>query len=452
MNVLDRNTLFNVAQVLSADEPLMDGRFNGVSTDTRTLVSGNLFVALQGPNFDGNECVAEAEEKGAVAVIVSREVECGLPQIIVTDTHKALGQLAAARRAAFKGKLLAVTGSNGKTTVKGMLSAVLSRCGAVLATDGNFNNDIGMPLTLLKLEHEDDFVVLEMGANHIGEIEYLTHIAKPDVALITCAGAAHLKGFGSLDGVAQAKGEIYQGLSEQGVAIINADDSYADYWRQLNREHQILSFGLQSKADVSAKDINQGRDGSLFTAVTSQGEVQIHLSLLGLHNVRNALAVIAMALSVDVPLEEIKLALEAFDAVDGRLKIKQGEHGSTLIDDSYNANPDSLKAAVETLKSFAGQHLLVMGDMYEVGDDAENIHREVGRYAHTHGVEQLFTVGEFAAFVSEGFGTGAKHFATQEALVEELRTDLSPETTVLIKGSRGARMERVVEALMSKEA
>ncbi|MDH5301917.1 MAG: UDP-N-acetylmuramoyl-tripeptide--D-alanyl-D-alanine ligase [Gammaproteobacteria bacterium] len=448
---LSRNTFKCAAQSLGIAEPSSDQSFSGVSTDTRTIQSGDLFVALKGPNFDGHDYVGLAEEKGASGLMVSHPVSSRLPQLIVADTRLGLGQLAAARRLAFRGKVVGITGSNGKTTVKGMVAAVLGRSGTVLATQGNFNNDIGMPLTLLKLEHEDEFAVIEMGANHIGEIDYLTHISRPDVALITCAGAAHLEGFGSLDGVAKGKGEIYSGLMEGGIAIVNRDDRYADYWLDLNKERNIVCFGMDERADVRAVDISQGRDGSMFTLLIGEEQLQVHLSLFGEHNVRNALAAAAVGYVLDVPLEEIKLALEAFDAVSGRLKLCSLASGASLLDDTYNANPDSFKAGINSLVAFAGRHVLVMGDMAEVGSGVEEAHREIGRFARTHGVEHLLSVGKYAALAAEGFGTGGQSFASQEELVKALGALLAPDVTILVKGSRSSRMERIVQSLLAQQ-
>ena len=359
-------SLQEVARVVNGQLQGKDLIVHGVSTDSRSTDKQNLFVALTGPNFDGHNFVTTAVERGAVAVIVDRQMQSTCPQVIVEDTRIALGKLANAWRKKFAFPLIAVTGSNGKTTVKEMLTAILSVRHPVLATQGNLNNDIGVPLTLFRLSKQHEFAVIEMGANHAGEIAYLTDIAQPDVAIITNAGPAHLEGFGSLEGVAKAKGEIYGGLSETGTAIINADDCFNPLWREYCADHKTLTFALDNDADITASWSVDDK-GSLINAKTPAGEVSIHLPLLGRHNVMNALAAIAGTLAAGITLTEIKTGLESLQPVRGRLQIKSGLNGSRVIDDTYNANPASLNAALAVLGDFTGQHFLALGDMGELG-------------------------------------------------------------------------------------
>ena len=439
--------LQEAAEALGARWAGEDVMLEGVSTDTRTLQAGQLFVALRGPNFDGHDYLAEAKAKGAVACMVEKPV-ANCPALIVGDTRLALGQLARAWRRHFVMPLVAITGSNGKTTVKEMLASVFSQQGEVLATRGNLNNDIGVPLTLFGLDSHHSSAVIEMGANHAGEIAYLTSLAEPNVAVITNAAAAHLEGFGSVEGVAKAKGEIYQGLKQDGTAIINADDDYADLWRGLAKDKKVLSFGLQKPADISAR-WQAGDRGSQIHITTPEGKVKLHLALLGEHNVMNALAAIAAAQAVGIKLTTIKAGLEAMQPVAGRLQLKAGLRGSRLIDDTYNANPASLAAAIEVLAGFNGKHILVLGDMGELGDDTEALHAEAGRFAKTHGVERLYTVGPMAAAAADAFGTGAQPCESHEAVSKALQQELDADTTVLVKGSRLSQMERVVQMLAS---
>ncbi|OOZ41881.1 UDP-N-acetylmuramoyl-tripeptide--D-alanyl-D-alanine ligase [Solemya pervernicosa gill symbiont] len=441
---------------------LLDGRMIGedvsiaaVSTDSRTLPQGALFIALSGPNFDGHAFAAQVAQTGAVAVLVSRECETSLPQLVVEDTRVALGQLAGWQREQFEQPLVAVTGSNGKTTVKEMLAAILGVGGEVLATEGNLNNDIGMPLTLLRLEDEQTAAVIEMGANHAGEIAYLTEIARPNVALITNAGNAHLEGFGSLEGVAEAKGEIFSGLSSDGVAVINADDRFAPRWRELAGSHRTLQFGIEHSADVTASHIEMAVAGGAVTTRfelnTPIGSAAINLPLPGRHNVMNALAATAAALAAGANLDQVCRGLAAMTGPKGRLQLRAAHAGAQLIDDSYNANPTSLKAGVEVLSGIGGHRWLVMGDMAELGDDAAALHAEVGVQAKALGIDRLYAVGELSAAAVEAFGAEAFHFESKEALIEALRDQLAADVTLLVKGSRSARMEQVVEGLSIDE-
>jgi UDP-N-acetylmuramoyl-tripeptide--D-alanyl-D-alanine ligase len=440
-------TLATAAKVLDGTLSGADAEFTGVSTDTRTLARGELFVALTGPRFDGHAFLAEAANRGAVGALVSRPVEGGVPSVQVADTRLALGRLAAHWRRQFTLPLVAVTGSNGKTTVKNMIATILGETGPGLATQGNLNNDIGVPLTLLRLKPGDRFAVIEMGMNHPGEIDYLTRLACPTIALITNAAAAHLAGLGSVEAVARAKGEIYSGLTEDGIAIVNADDPYAGLWRELAAPHRVVSFGLERLADVSAV-YELDATGSTLHLRTPQGGISMRLSLLGRHNVMNALAASSAALAAGAGLEDIRAGLEKLKAASGRLEVKRGTHGARVLDDTYNANPGSLVAGIEVLKSASGERVLVLGDMGELGEAARDIHRRVGRIARRLGIERLYAVGELAREAADAFGTGARHFASHEALIDDLRSNLRSDMTVLVKGSRLMKMERVVAGIV----
>ena len=438
--------LHEAAEALGARWAGEDVMLQGVSTDTRTLQPGQLFVALRGPHFDGHDYLGEAKAKGAAACMVERPV-ANCPALIVSDTRRALGKLARAWRRRFAIPLLAVTGSNGKTTVKEMLASILAQQGDTLATRGNLNNDIGLPLTLFGLDARHTSAVVEMGANHAGEIAYLTDLAEPTVAIITNAASAHLEGFGSLEGVARAKGEIFQGLGVNGTAIINADDRFAPLWRELANNNNQLTFGLHQSADVSAR-WQAGVRGSDIQVTTLGGEFQCELALLGEHNVMNALAAITAAQAVGLPLKIIKQGLECMQPVPGRLQLKPGINGSRIIDDTYNANPESLTAAIQVLAGFAGKRILVLGDMGELGEDALTLHAEAGRIAKANGIDALYTVGAMAKAAAQAFEQGAQHFDDQASAIAALQPELTPNVTVLLKGSRLSHMERVVNALL----
>ncbi len=419
----------------------------GVSTDTRRLPAGALFVALQGPNFDGHDFLAAAQQRAATAALVTQPQPLGLAQIIVPDTLAALGQLAAAWRQRFPGRVVALTGSNGKTTVKEMLAAILAAdpAATVLATAGNLNNQIGVPLTLSQLG-EQHYAVIEMGANHGGEIAALTRLVQPQIALITNAGPAHLEGFGSLDGVAQAKGEIYQGLSTDGVAVINADDAYAEYWHELNAQRRCLTFGLHPSAHVWAEGLAPQH---LRLHIGSQA-VEITLPLPGRHNVLNAAAAAAAAHALGIDLEQIQTGLQGIQPVAGRLQCGTGPRGSVLLNDTYNANPASLHAGLAALLEYPGPHWLVLGDMAELGAEAEALHARVGQQAREQGVQRVFTLGALSQAASQAFGSGGEHYNALPPLLTALQQALLQSEAVpqiLVKGSRSMRMERVIKAL-----
>lgn len=445
--------LQEAARLLQGEYHGDDVTFDAVGIDSRRLPVGALFVALPGAHADGHDFLAAARAQGAAAALVSRLVDDPLPQLRVADTRLALGRLAAAWRMRFTGPLIALTGSNGKTTLKEMLAAVLSQRGSTLATAGNLNNDLGVPLTLLRLRGEHGYAVIEMGANHHGEIAYLTALARPDVAILNNAGPCHLEGFGDITGVARAKGEIFQGLSAAGVAVINRDDPHADYWLGLNSARRVIDFGLDQPAAVSGQILDAARNR--FRLVTSAGAIDINLPLPGRHNVRNALAAAAAALAVGATLDEIRAGLEDLQTVGGRMQALPGRHGGAVIHDAYNANPASLAAALAAVSVEPGRKWLVLGDMRELGPLADELHAQSGREARAAGFERLYGLGEHSAAAVQAFGSGAVHFATVEALVTALEHDLQdagPAPLVLIKGSRGMRMERVVAALAVADA
>jgi UDP-N-acetylmuramoyl-tripeptide--D-alanyl-D-alanine ligase len=430
--------------------------FTGVSTDTRSLQRGDLFVALRGERFDGHTFVDAAFAAGAAAAMVdtrAAQARSDRPLLVVTDTRLALGRLAATWRERFTLPLIAVTGSNGKTTVKEMLAAVLrENAGAhsVLATEGNLNNDIGMPLTLLRMRPEHKYAVIEMGMNHLGEIRYLTQLARPEVALVNNAGTAHIGELGSREGIARAKGEIYEGLRPGGVALVNADDDFAELWREMNSGRRIVDFGIERPAAVSAQ-YEMGLDGTLVTIRTPQTQYLVQLNVPGAHNVRNALAAAAVAHVLGVRPAIVAAALCNYAGTGGRLQRKPSRSGATFIDDTYNANPDSVAAAIDVLALASGKRVLVLGDMGELGAQGEQLHCEVGAHARHAGIDRLFTLGNLSQAAARSFGPRAQHFTELDALCSALDALLDKDTTVLVKGSRFMRMERVVQRFVNGE-
>jgi UDP-N-acetylmuramoyl-tripeptide--D-alanyl-D-alanine ligase len=448
--------LSQAAAAIGAELVGPDVAFDAVTTDSRAAGAGDLFIALKGERFDGHQFVSTALAQGAVAALVERGaiLAPGVSALLVADTRLALGQLAAFWRSRFAIPLVAVTGSNGKTTVKEMLACILRAALSaeevaagmgVLATKGNLNNDIGLPLTLLSLRANHRYAVIEMGMNHPGEISYLTRIAKPDVALINNAHAAHLEGLASVEQVARAKGEIFEGLSAGGTAVINADDAYAGLWRELAGSHHSITFGVEHAAQVSATfklDVH----GSELALHTHQGDQALTLQVPGMHNVRNALAAAAAAIAVGTGVAAITAGLTQFAGVKGRLQRKPGLHGAVLIDDTYNANPGSVRAAIAVLAAAPGKRLLVLGDMGELGPEATQMHRQIGKQAKEAGVDMLFALGELSRHAAESFGTGGRHFERIQELLAEVENLLAPDVTVLVKGSRFMQMERVVKS------
>lgn len=425
-----------------------DIAFRGVSTDTRTIASGELFVALSGPNFDGSKFLQAAEKRQAAGAVVSdAAASTTLPKITVADPRLALGRLASSWRQEMPASVIGVTGSNGKTTLKELIASCLSQSAETLATHGNLNNDIGLPLMLLKLNPEYRYAVMEMGANHAGEIEYLTSLAEPSVVAITNAGPAHLEGFGTIEGVAKAKGEILQSAIRPRAAILNADDAWFDYWASLVSDLQLISFGLSSSALVNASDIRVESNGMSFQLHMPGEKMRINLPLQGVHNVRNACAAAAVSLAFDLTAAQIRKGLESVAPVAGRLHALPGIAGSRVFDDSYNSNPASAIAAAEFLVTQKGTSVLVLADMRELGEDGESLHQAVGRAAKEAGIDQLLATGELSRQTVLAFGTGATWFESAEDISTELRNSLQADSNVLVKGSRSMHMGRVVRAI-----
>lgn len=426
--------------------------YKGVSIDSRTIKPGELFVAIKGENFDGHNYAQEAEKKGAAAILVSVKADVKIPQIIVPDTIQAFGELARWHREQFKIPVIAVTGSCGKTTTKTMLASIFSGLGKTLSPVSSFNNNIGLPLTILQLDETYKTVVLELGANHPGEIAELVKIAQPDVAAVTIIAPVHLEGFGSIENIAAAKGEIFSGLDKNGVAVVNLDDPLSRLWQQQLAGRRVIRFGQQMNAEVSAKDVILNAQGCPeFTLVTTAGEIRIQLPVIGEHNVNNALTACACAIACDVKLEDIKKGLELMPPVSKRMIRHELSNGAVLIDDTYNANPLAFKAALKVLQQTGMPTALVMGDMGELGSDSEKIHRDVGTWVQEAGINQFFTYGKLSAHASAAYGSSAQHFTDIQELVSVLRPVLNEKKVMLVKGSRSMRMENVVAALLNQQ-
>lgn len=440
-------TLSQAALVMEGTLHGRDGRFGGISTDTRTLEAGALFFALQGPNFDANQFVGVAADKQAAAAVVNARNEAEIAQIVVDDTRLALGRLAADWRRRMPATVIGITGSNGKTTLKELVTSCLSRCASTLATRGNLNNDIGVPTMLSQLDPEHRYAVIEMGANHAGEIAYLAQITAADVVAITNAGPAHLEGFGSIEGVAKAKGEILDNPLRPAIAVLNADDKYFEYWRSRAADTEVITFGLGDSAMVRAGNIEATDFGSRFVLHVKGEAVPVTLRLAGRHNVVNACAAAAIASGLGLSAGIIQAGLEAVQPVSGRLQPVTTAAGYVLYNDSYNANPQSVIAAANFLASQGGDTCLVLGDMGELGARAAELHAAVGSAAKDLGIHRLFATGALSKHTVAAFGAGGHWYASAAELVDELRKILTPECRVLVKGSRSARMERVVDAL-----
>lgn len=431
-----------IADLIGGELRGPDRLVSTVITDTRSPDPDALFFALKGPNFDAHTVLESAGPDVAAALVVEKPVAHPAAQIIVDDTRLSLGRLAALWRQRFAIPVIALTGSNGKTTVKEMLWSILRRTGNPLVTSGNLNNDIGVPLTLLRLREHHDSAVIEMGANHAGEIAYLTEMVRPDVAIITNAGPAHIEGFGSLEGVASAKGEIFSGLGYIGTAVINQDDQFAAFWRTLAGQNRILTFGSVPGTDVHIESFDP-----VVINVAGQS-YPIKLSLLGRHNVMNAAAAIAASLAIEIKIDEAVKGLESMLPVSGRLMPCRGPHGSLVIDDSYNANPASTRAAIDVLaQQDAPEKILVLGDMAELGDEAVSIHAEVGRQAKAAGIDHVYTFGALSAAAAESFGEPDHAFLNQSQLIETLQKCITSEMAVLVKGSRLMQMDKVTAVL-----
>ncbi len=441
--------LSELTEPLAARIVGVDAQFDAVSTDSRTIQAGELYVALSGENFDGHRFVARVAELDACAAVVSQPGPFPIPALQVEDTRRALGQLGALNRRHFNGEVVAITGSCGKTTVKNMLSAILQSCGETLATAGNFNNEIGLPLTLLRLLPQHRYAVVEMGASRAGDISYLCELAQPTVTVVLNALPAHLQGFGSVDGVARAKGEILAALNGRGTAVFNADSEHAPLWRKLAGEARCLEFGFGDQAAITAVDIETiAVDGSRFTLRTPAGELAIRLSLPGRHNIANALAATAAALAVGASLEQVGAGLASQVAAPGRLDTFTTKTGTTVLDDSYNANPGSVEAAIDLLADSRGRRWLVLGAMGELGEGSASLHAAVGRHARDRGIDVLWgTGGGDAREAVSAFGESGRYFDSRDELTAALTRCIGAGDVVLVKGSRSAGMETVVAAL-----
>jgi UDP-N-acetylmuramoyl-tripeptide--D-alanyl-D-alanine ligase len=445
--------LADAARALGAGLHGADVPFAGLATDSRRDVTGSLFVALKGPNHDGHDYLAQVAQAGAAGALVSRRVDgIDLPQLLVDDTLLALGRLAAFWRARCPARVVAVTGNAGKTTTREMVAAVLRSDGPVLATTGNLNNEIGVPLTLARLDAGHRYAVVEMGQGRPGDIAWLVEIARPDIALVTNVTGAHLANFGSLEAIADGKGEVYAKLAGDGVAIVNADDAFAPRWQAALPSCRVLTFGLADGADVRADDIHQRDDGSCrFTLRWAGHAVPVSLQIPGRHSVSNALAAAAVGVACGIDVVRIATSLAQVQPVGGRLRPRRLADGTRLIDDTYNANPGSMRAAIDTLAALGGTRVLVLGDMAELGPDAAQLHAGVAAHARVAGIEHLFVTGAHAGDYARGFGAATAVHADVETLVAALRPLLGAQVSVLVKGSRSARMERVV-ALLTGEA
>ena len=430
-----------------------DRMVDGIATDTRALSGGDaLFIALKGEQFDGHDHVRTAIEGGCVAALVARQLDIDAPQVIVADTERALGAFAAAVQRERHTKVLAITGSNGKTSVKTLLLSILQQLGGAYANPGNRNNEIGLPLAVLDAPDDARFAVYEMGAGKPGDIAYLTAIARPDVALVNNIAPAHLERMGSLQGVAETKGAIHDALPADGVAVVNADDSFAPSFIERAQGRRVLRFGIDAAAELQARDIQLVANGARFVLAAPTGDIAIALPMPGRHNVRNALAAAAMAIAVGASLEQVRAGLEAVQPVAGRLVAHALRSGAVLVDDSYNANPGSLAAGIDTLASSGDEAWLVLGDMRELGAGEIALHAQAGQQARAAGIVRLFALGDLSAHAVAAFGDGAQAFDSHEALTDALAADLHAGVRVLVKGSRGSAMDRIVKALLQRDA
>ncbi len=444
-----RTKLSIAARALRAQFLGEDVEFNGVCTDTRKLQPGNLFIALKGEKVDGHDFLEQARKAGAAAALVSSQVKSKLPQLICGNSEQGLGRLAAWYRTSLRARVAAITGSNGKTTIKALVAQIMQSVGRTVVTTGNLNNEIGLPLTLLGVPANTEFLILEMGAGKPGDIDYLARIGRPHVALVNNVASAHLERMGSIKGVAETKGAIYSNLSDDGIAVINSDEPFASYFLQRAGQRRNLKYGLGGAAQISAEIKSLGFE-SEFDLVTPVGRAEIKLALAGKHNVVNALAAASVAMALGASLSAIRNGLNQKFKIDGRLTRHQLLGGAELIDDSYNANPGSMNAAIRTLALFEGKRILVLGDMRELGVGGADLTREVGALAKREGITQLFTVGELSRHAVTGFGENGIHFESQESLIQALLPQLLSGVAVLIKGSRGATMEHVVHAIIKK--
>jgi UDP-N-acetylmuramoyl-tripeptide--D-alanyl-D-alanine ligase len=440
---MKRIQLSDICQALDLPQDIAATSIDSIVTDSRKVRYGSLFAALPGNLSDGHDFITAAVDGGAVAVLVSRPVETKVPQLLVDDVLLALGRIAAMLRQRVDPVVVGITGSNGKTTVKEMVASILRQEAEVLATEGNYNNELGVPLTLFRLEDAHQFAVLEMGASKAGDIAYLAGIARPEVALISNIGPAHLEGFGSMEGVAAAKGEIYQALPKDGCAVINGAEPWVDFWRSRNAADRVLTFGFDSNNDV-----HMPAGGSSPSVSTPLGQFDLQLALPGRHNQLNALAATAAAVALGISPAQIEAGLRAVKPVPGRLNLIHADAGWLVIDDTYNANPASLYSALQVLAGMQGKAWLVLGDMKELGDDSRKLHAEVGDAARALGVNRVFATGDMSSYTVNAFGAGATHFENRAELIEALKSELRPGINCLVKGSRSMGMEQVVHAIV----
>lgn len=441
--------LSKLSKILNGTFVGTDVEFKQISIDSRNVPKEACFFAIKGDVFDGHDFISEAVKKGAAIAVVDHDVCTDIPVLKVKNTREALKDLARFYRENTDIPVAAITGSCGKTTTRALLENMLKQEGNVLASKKSFNNDIGLPLTLLQLTPSHDSIVLEIGTNHPGEIAQLTAIAKPTIATVTMVAPVHIEHFKTLDAIAREKGAIFEGLTQDGVAVINADEAYKELWEKLSGDHQRMTFGYHQKADVMAQDLRSTAEGkTTFTLVFRDKKTSISLPLLGEHNVTNALAAATMAFAMGVSIEHVKTGLETVQPEYGRLVEKKGINGATVIDDSYNANPASVKAAIQLLTGRNVNSILVLGDMLELGDQADRLHAEIGAFAKTCGLKRLFCYGKHSIETVKAFGKNAQHFEDHQTLIDVLKNDITPNTTVLVKGSRGMKMEKVVDALI----
>ena len=427
-----------------------DALIHQVVTDSRQVASDTLFVALKGESFDGHDFLLQAQAKGAAGALVERHVECALPQVIVSSNVKAIADVARAHRRLFKGIVFAITGSCGKTSTKEMLAGILSEAGNVLATRGNQNNEIGVPLTLFNMEESQDYTIVEMGAAQKGDIAYLMDIAEPDITAITNVGSAHIGRFGNERTIADTKAEIYACLKASGKAVVNLDVTYSDEWMQMLVAHDVKTFSINKTADVYASDIACDAEVSRFELHHGGDSRFVTLAVPGKHNVANAVCAAAMALHAGINLDQVVAGLSKFVSVSSRLEKREGFWGGVLIDDCYNANPASVRAAIDVLSFYPGNKVLVLGDMAELGDVSFAAHAGIGKYAHSKGVHHLFTCGVMSEAATQAFGENAQHFSDKKVLIELLKAQLKAGDVVLVKGSRAAALEEVIQSIVAK--
>lgn len=429
--------------LISKGAEVFDIDITRIAIDSREVRKGDLFVAIKGENHDGADFIPMAIENGAAAVLAEGEKDIEVPQIIVGDAWLALAELGNMARESSEASFVAVTGSNGKTTVKEMIKTILSEVAPTHATQGNLNNEIGVPLTMFELRQEHKYAVVEMGASKKGDIKYLTQIARPDISVVTNASAAHLQGFGDLQGVASTKGEIFESLAEEGTAIINADDEFAGYWKDISGTENIITFGECSTADIRLGKV----DANGAEIETPNGELNLNLKLPGIHNLKNAMAATAVAIALNIPLPTIKVALEKMGAVKGRLCFQKAKAGGTVIDDSYNANPASLQAGLQVLSEQEGEKWLLLGDMAELGEETEKLHADAAKSAYDLGVKRLFACGTNKEILVKNFGAGAQAYQDINLLIEDLNQGLKEGVTLLVKGSRMMKLDQVVSGI-----